>query len=187
MSRCFEPAWFDDLRRLGAASGGRTRGAPGPGEGSAGSGGQLARDNAGRDQAADAKRRPAEALGGRLEGADAPEYLEVAGGGDRYIAVVVTEVTEAPGGAVHGYVAVRGHELVDAGCGPAPRPAAVTVSCAQEVARVIVAGEVPPSVAYMQGTVRMTGATGRVLDLLACTATPRFAQLLRSLEEVTDW
>lgn len=184
VSRWLDAAWFDDLRRLVAASGDRARGESAPSEEAALSG-RVPGGQAPSDQSAGwSESRDAVPVGSDLpEGSDLPD------GSDLYVEVTVTnvpDVTGSVGGVVHGFAGLRGHQVVHAGRGSSPRPAAVTVSCPEEIARQIVAGVVPPSVAYMQGTMRMTGATGPVLDLLACTASPQFVQLLSSLEEVTE-
>lgn len=159
-------------------------GAQSPGDSDKGD--QVSGDRASSEQLVTVQATPSQKVASDLEGADAQGNLEEPLIDELHVEIVVTDLAEPTGGVVRGFVVVAEHALVDAGSGPPPRPAAVTVSCAGATARGIVAGEVPPSVAYMQGTLRMTGATGTVLDLLACTAIPGFARLMRSLEEITD-
>jgi len=60
--------------------------------------------------------------------------------------------------------------LVGAGAGPVDGPDAV-VSLSDEDARAVVAGALDPSVAFMQGRMKVTGDMGLVVDLLALSAT----------------
>jgi len=60
--------------------------------------------------------------------------------------------------------------LVAAGVGPVDEPDAV-ISLSEEDARAVLVGMLDPSVAFMRGTMKVTGDTGLVIDLLALSAT----------------
>jgi hypothetical protein len=53
------------------------------------------------------------------------------------------------------------------------------------VARAILAGELSPSVAFMRGRLKTRGDPGAVLDVLAATAAPAFAEVLTRIGAVT--
>lgn len=75
----------------------------------------------------------------------------------------------ADGGATfHGTFAVG--RLVSAGTGPADAPDAV-VTLSDPDARSVMAGDLDPNVAFMQGRMKVAGDMGLVLDVLAMTAT----------------
>ena len=83
---------------------------------------------------------------------------------------VVVEVTGGPDGdaSIHAVFA-EGH-LVASGAGSVPSPD-VTLTLTDADARAVVAGGLDPSVAFMQGRMKVAGAMGPVIDLLALAAT----------------
>lgn len=56
--------------------------------------------------------------------------------------------------------------------------AALTLGLSWEDARQVASGELPPSVAYMQGRLKSSGDNALLLKLLAWTATPAFEAAL---------
>lgn len=71
--------------------------------------------------------------------------------------------------------------------GPGTHPdAAVTVSIDEADLRSLLQGGLRLSVGYMQGRVKIDGPVGGVLDLLACSAGPRFDAARRAVAAVTD-
>jgi hypothetical protein len=92
------------------------------------------------------------------------------------VAVAVT-VTGGPGGD-----ATYLRHWWPAGDEP-ERQLAVTLPAAEAWA--ILAGELSPSVAFMRGRLKTSGDPGAVLDALAASATPSFAEVLSRLRAVT--
>jgi putative sterol carrier protein len=80
------------------------------------------------------------------------------------------DVTGGAGGDVAGHLEFAGGHLVDAGPGPSDRADAV-LSVSEEDAEAILAGRLDPSVAFMRGRLKVSGAMGPVIDLLALSAT----------------
>ncbi len=64
------------------------------------------------------------------------------------------------------------------------RELAISVPAAE--AGAMLAGELSPSVAFMRGRLKTSGDPGAVLDLLAATATLRFADVLAQVRSVTS-
>jgi hypothetical protein len=101
------------------------------------------------------------AVRAELDGLDGPDTLTGS---------VQVDVTGGPDGdlSVHADFD-RGH-LSDAGAGPVVDPDA-TMSLTAPDARGVLAGDLDPSVAFMQGRMKVTGDMSLVLDLLALAAT----------------
>ena len=79
-------------------------------------------------------------------------------------------VTGGPDGDVAYHLAFEGGRVVDGGPGTDP-DAEVVLTTVHEVAAAIAAGDVEPSVAFMQGRLKTEGPTSRLLPLLALTQT----------------
>jgi hypothetical protein len=79
-------------------------------------------------------------------------------------------VTGGPDGDVAYHLAFQGGRVVDGGVGADP-DAEVVLTTVHEVAAAIAAGDVEPSVAFMQGRLKTEGPTRRLLPLLALTQT----------------
>ena len=101
-------------------------------------------------------------------GAARTEFADVVGppGLDGVVAV---EVTGGPDGDVAVQLVFAGGRLTGADIGTADAAATLTVTA--EDARAMVAGDLDPSVAFMQGRMKVSGEMALVLDLLATAAT----------------
>ena len=62
----------------------------------------------------------------------------------------------------------------------------LAVSLPAPLARAVLAGELSPSVAFMRGRLKTSGDPGAVLDVLAATAEPGFAEVLARVRAVTS-
>jgi hypothetical protein len=94
-------------------------------------------------------------------------------------------VTGAPGGDVQWHAVCRGGALTELAAGALPdADVALTLPYAEAVA--VQKGELDPSVAYMQGRMKTAGDPGKLLVLLAATATSAYAALRTDLAAVTD-
>jgi hypothetical protein len=82
-------------------------------------------------------------------------------------------VTGGPDGDVTYHLAYRGGRVSDGGLGADP-DAEVVLTTVHEVAAAIAAGDVEPSVAFMQGRLKTEGPTSRLLPLLALTQTEAY-------------
>jgi len=80
------------------------------------------------------------------------------------------DVTGAPGGDRTAHARFGGGRLTDVGPGPGEGPDA-TVALTFEDARAVLVGDLDPSVAFMQGRMKVAGDMGLVLDVLALAAT----------------
>jgi hypothetical protein len=108
---------------------------------------------------------------------------ELAGSGPRLTAgpVPVEVVVGTDAGDVHVQGRFEGGQLVALGPGPAAADgaeAAVTFTLPAELGSQMLAGELAPTVAFMQGRLKTAGDPGLVLELLALSATEPFAALL---------
>ena len=83
---------------------------------------------------------------------------------------VVVEVTGGAEGDAVGHAVFTDGRLADSGPGPVPAPD-VTLTLSDADARAVLSGELDPAVAFMQGRMKVAGDMGRVLDLLALSAT----------------
>jgi SCP-2 sterol transfer family len=98
---------------------------------------------------------------------------------------VQVTVTGAPGGDMQWHAICDGGSLaVDTG---ALADAEVTLTLPYADAVAVQRGELDPIVAYMQGRMKTAGDPGKLLDLLASTATPAYAELRAKLEAITDF
>jgi len=88
---------------------------------------------------------------------------------------VQVDVTGGPDGDVPVHAVLAAGRLVDAGPGPAADADAVLTLTAAD-ARAVVAGHLDPSVAFMQGRMKVAGDMGVVLDLLALASSPPAAE-----------
>jgi len=95
-------------------------------------------------------------------------------------------VTGAPGGDVVWHAVCSGGALAELAAGPVA-DADVTLTLPYADARAVQCGELDPSVAYMQGRMKTAGDPGKLLDLLAATATPAYAARRAALEAVTEF
>jgi putative sterol carrier protein len=91
---------------------------------------------------------------------------------DAGLSVGQTTVECAITGAPDGDVKLHAHGA-DVAVGPAAN-ADVSLTLPYPEAIAIARGELEPSVAFMQGRMKTAGDPGRLLDLLAATATPAF-------------
>ena len=83
---------------------------------------------------------------------------------------VQVDVTGGPDGDLAVHATFDGGRLAGVDAVAADQPAA-TVTLTAEDGRAVCAGELDPSVAFMQGRLKVTGDMGLVLDLLALSAT----------------
>lgn len=83
---------------------------------------------------------------------------------------VVVEVTGGATGDLAGHVAFADGGVVGSGAGPTDGPDLV-LTLTDSDARAIVAGGLDPSVAFMQGRMKVVGAMAPLLDLLALAGT----------------
>ena len=86
---------------------------------------------------------------------------------------LVVEVTGGPDGDTAGHVVFADGSVVSSGPGPVPSPD-LTLTLSDEDARGVLAGDLDPSVAFMQGRMKVVGAMAPLLDLLALAGTEAF-------------
>lgn len=98
---------------------------------------------------------------------------------------VVVEVTGGPDGDASIHAVFADGDLVDCGGGPVASPD-LTLTLVDPDARAIVAGELDPSVAFMQGRMKVAGSMGLVLDLLALAGTDDFRARRTRVAALTD-
>jgi len=84
---------------------------------------------------------------------------------------VQVDVTGGTAGDVSVHAVLDAGRLAAAGPGPADG-ADATMTLSEEDARAVVAGHLDPSVAFMQGRMKVAGDMGVVLDLLALVSSP---------------
>jgi hypothetical protein len=99
---------------------------------------------------------------------------------------VVVEVTGAVGGDVVGHATFAGGRLVGCGPGAVPGPD-LTLTLTDDDARAVTAGELDPSVAFMQGRMKVAGAMAPLLDLLALAGTDGARQRRDRVAAQTDF
>lgn len=97
------------------------------------------------------------------------ELLELAGP-PSLEGTVRVDVTGGADGDRSAHARFGGGRLLDLGPGTGVAPDA-TVTLTSEDARAVLAGDLDPSVAFMQGRMKVAGDMGLVLDLLALAAT----------------
>ena len=83
---------------------------------------------------------------------------------------VVVEVTGGEDGDAAGHAVFADGRLVEAGAGPVPSPE-ITLTVTDADARAVLSGELDPSVAFMQGRMKVVGSMAPLLDLLALSGT----------------
>ena len=115
--------------------------------------------------------------GGEAAGLHGPPTLE---------GTVVVEVTGGGAGDVTGHATFAGGELVDSGSGAVPG-ADLTLTLTDADARAVVTGELDPSVAFMQGRMKVAGAMAPLLDLLAAAGTDAARDRLGRVADQTDF
>jgi putative sterol carrier protein len=93
-------------------------------------------------------------------------------------------VTGGPDGDVAYHLAFDGGRVVDGGLGT-DADAEVVLTTVHEVAAAIAAGDVEPSVAFMQGRLKTEGPTARLLPLLALTQTAPYRAAVDRLRAET--
>ena len=118
-----------------------------------------------------------EAAGTALAGLTGPPTLE---------GTVVVEVVGGPDGDAAGHAAFAGGRLVESGPGPAPA-ADLTLTLSDPDARAVVSGDLDPSVAFMQGRLKVAGAMAPLLDLLALAGTGEGRKGLGRVADLTDF
>jgi putative sterol carrier protein len=104
---------------------------------------------------------------------------------DAGLSVGETTVECAITGSPDGDVKLHAHGDAVAG-GPATS-ADVTLTLPYPEAMAITRGELEPSVAFMQGRMKTAGDPGRLLDLLAATATAAFRDGLARVGSATEF
>jgi len=111
-----------------------------------------------------------------------PEWIDlVRVSAPSFATSVECAVTGAPAGDVRLHAGVEG---IGAGSLDGAE-VALTVPYADAAA--IVRGELEPSVAFMQGRMKTAGDPGRLLDLLAASATPAFREALARVATDTEF
>ncbi len=100
-------------------------------------------------------------VGDALDGLSGPPTLE---------GTVVVEVVGGPDGDAAGHLTFAGGRLVEVGPGPVAG-ADLTLTLSDTDAREVVTGDLDPSVAFMQGRMKVAGAMAPLLDLLALAGT----------------
>jgi len=111
-----------------------------------------------------------------------PEWVELVRSAAPTLGDVTVECTVigAPDGDV------RIHADGDIALGALP-DAAVSLTLPYADAIAVVRGELQPSVAFMQGRMKTAGDPGRVLDVLAATATATFRDALERVASATEF
>ncbi len=98
---------------------------------------------------------------------------------------VVVEVTGGPEGDTAVQAVFAEGRLVEAGIGTAPA-ADLVLTLTDADARAVLSGALDPSVAFMQGRMKVSGAMGPLLDLLALAGTDAVRAWRTRLAEHTD-
>ena len=115
----------------------------------------------------------------RALAADQPEYAGLS-------ARVQYEVTGGPDGGAHYYwVLVDGH-LTDSSSGTVGEPD-VTLTMAWDDAVAVQQGNLDPSVAFMQGRMKVVGSMGVLLALLPVASTGAYRDLRHRIAELTEF
>ena len=99
---------------------------------------------------------------------------------------VVVEVTGGPDGDVAGHVVFADGSVVSSGPGAVPAPD-LTLTLTHEDARGVLDGDLDPSVAFMQGRMKVAGAMGPLFDLLALAGTGAFTARRARVAGSTTW
>ncbi len=91
-----------------------------------------------------------------------------------------------PGGDATGHATFSGGRLVGGGAGPVDAPD-LTLTLSDADARAVVSGDLDPSVAFMQGRMKVTGAMAPLLDLLALAGTDEGRARLGRVADLTEF
>lgn len=95
-------------------------------------------------------------------------------------------VTRKREGDIKYYRVLENGKLSDAGLGELSDPdLTLTLSYADSVA--VQKGELDPSVAFMQGRMKVAGDTGTLIEILSITRLPEYDQLQNQVREVTEF
>ena len=97
---------------------------------------------------------------------------------------VLVEVTDGPDGDVTLHADFAEGRLVGSGAG-APASADLTLTLTDSDARAVLSGALDPSVAFMQGRMKVSGDMGPLLDLLALAGTEQARALRDRIAERT--
>lgn len=96
-------------------------------------------------------------------------------------------LTGAPdGGEVRYYWVIVDGKLVESGLGDLD-DAEITLTLSHADALLIQQGELDSNAAFMQGRVKVTGDTPKLMALLPITQSPEYKQLQREINEVTEY
>ena len=96
------------------------------------------------------------------------------------------DVTGGPEGGVSSHVTLEDGRLVACGGGGVDGPdLTLTLDWADAVA--LQRGDLEPSVAFMQGRMKVSGSMDMLLVLLAEAATPEGRDLIRRIAEITEF
>ena len=96
-------------------------------------------------------------------------------------------LNQAPeGGEVKYYWVVVDGKLVESGLGELD-DAEITLTLSHADATLIQKGELDSNAAFMQGRVKVTGNTPKLMALLPITQSPEYKQLQREINEITEY
>lgn len=96
-------------------------------------------------------------------------------------------LTGAPdGGDLKYYWVVVDGKLVESGLGELD-DAEITLTLSHADATLIQKGELDSNAAFMQGRVKVTGNTPKLMALLPITQSPEYKQLQREINEITEY
>ncbi|HEY5110663.1 MAG TPA: SCP2 sterol-binding domain-containing protein [Acidimicrobiales bacterium] len=98
----------------------------------------------------------------------------------------VVEVTGGTEGDAAAHAVFDEGRLVGSGAGTVPSPD-VTLTLTDADARAVLSGELDPSVAFMQGRMKVVGAMAPLLDLLALAGTEDARACRARVAELTDF
>lgn len=96
-------------------------------------------------------------------------------------------LTGAPdGGEVRYFWVVVDGKLIDSGLGDLD-DAEITLTLSHADATLIQKGELDSNAAFMQGRVKVTGNTPKLMALLPITQSPEYKQLQREINDITEY
>ncbi|MGI8685453.1 MAG: SCP2 sterol-binding domain-containing protein [Acidimicrobiales bacterium] len=90
------------------------------------------------------------------------------------------------GGDVKYYWVIVDGKLLESGLGELD-DAEITLTLSHADATLIQKGELDSNAAFMQGRVKVTGNTPKLMALLPITQSPEYKQLQREINEITDY
>ena len=90
------------------------------------------------------------------------------------------------GGELKYYWVVVDGKLVESGLGDL-EDAEITLTLSHADATLIQKGELDSNAAFMQGRVKVTGNTPKLMALLPITQSPEYKQLQREINEITEY